>query len=112
LADQSIGSRIEPADSDPGDVVEHLSRSAGAGRHMEEHIGGSRLTTKSARFVHQYADALVARPRQSQPIRLFAHASADLGERHLSVIEPRNRVQKSVRDPRREARHAPSVARH
>jgi len=59
--------------------------------------------------VDELANALVARPGKPEAIGLGAEAPANLRDRQVRVVEPRDRVDEPWRKPRRRSDHDASM---
>jgi hypothetical protein len=65
---------------------------SGAQGNVYEHGRGGRSTSKSARLVHEDANPLVARPRETETIGFGADSPGHLGDRNRLVVEANQRL--------------------
>jgi hypothetical protein len=90
--------------------AEDAVRTAVAERDLHEHFAAGIAQPSATPHMREHAHLLVARPREPERFRVCAGTPADLGERHLAVVEAPDRVAETGRDSRRGGDHASSVA--
>lgn len=76
----------------PGKVVEDRLRWTDAEGDVDEDARSRRShATQAARLVDELADALIARPRQSETLGLPPESPVDLGDRNVRIVETHER---------------------
>src|SRR5947208_5010200 len=107
----ATGSTSQPRNADPAEVIEQRLGRAGSQGDVEEDRSRRRAfaTADAPELVHEHANPLVARPRQAEPPGLGAEPAVHLRDRELRVVDPIERLEEAVRDPRREDQHQPSL---
>ncbi len=77
---------------------------------VDEQRRGGRTAPRSTSCVNEHSNALIARPREAEALRLEADPTVGLGDRHLPIVVSDDRLEQLRRQPRREREHVRIVA--